>query len=124
MYGVPLEEDWSFFLGKEVEQLCIGPYDVQLGFNGNIRISIQGDEPVEKCFDHITALQSLSPVKGLPGKAASLVSLIGTSVQRVIVEDPVTLAMFFSNADELRIFDCSRSYESFTIDGPNGLIVV
>jgi hypothetical protein len=124
MYGVPLDEDWSFFVGREVEQICIGPSDVQLGFGDGVRISIQGDDPFERCFSHKTALISSSLVKGMPGTAVSLVSLVGAIVQKVVTENDTTLAFFFSNMDELRIFDSSGSYESFTISGPNGLIIV
>jgi hypothetical protein len=60
----------------------------------------------------------------MPGGAVSLVSLLGNSVERVITEDSSTLAIYFSNQEELGIYDCSDAYESFTIDGPNGLIIV
>ena len=125
MYGVRLDGDWSFFVGKQLTQVCIGPYDVQLHFEDNVSISIQGGDPREKCFCHTTACSSSSAVKGMPGKAVSLVSLLGASVLKVTAENTTTLALFFSNMEELRIYEIDDGYESFTVDGgPNGLITV
>jgi hypothetical protein len=61
----------------------------------------------------------------MPGKAVSLVSLLGASVLKVTAENTTTLALFFSNMEELRIYEIDDGYESFTVDGgPNGLITV
>ena len=124
MYRISLVEDWSFFVGKQLTQLCIGLYDVQLRFGDAVTISIHGDDPPAKSFCHKTASAQSSPVGKMPEMATSLVSLLGACVANVSVENSTTLAICFSNREELRIYDCSDSYESFTVDGPNGLIVV
>ena len=123
MYRIRADEDLSFLLHKELEQLCIGKYDVQLHFHDNVGISIGGEEP-SKSFQHKTSFSPSLHVPGFPGAAISLVSLLGEEVKRVVVEDPTTLALHFSNQEELRIYDNSDFYESFTISGPNRLIVV
>jgi len=123
MYKNPLNEDWSFFLGRKLTQLCIGEYDIQLHFQENVTISIQGEDPAE-AFRHKAALSSTSAVRGMPGGAVTLVSLLGASVQKVVAESNLVLALYFSNNEDLRIFDSSDSCESFTINGPKGLIVV
>jgi hypothetical protein len=123
MYKIRSDEDWSFLMSKVLTQLCIGQYDVQLRFNGNICISIQGEEPT-KSFQHRTGEANSSSVGGMPGAAISLVSLLGASIQSVIVEDGSTLMICFSNQEQLRIYDSSDAYESFTISGPNKMIVV
>lgn len=122
MYKIPLDEDWSFFIGRQLNQLCIGAYDIQLHFE-DVSISIQGEEPA-KSFSHKNAVSSTSAVGGMPGGAVTLVSLLGASVQKVVAENDTVLAMYFSNNEELRIYDSSDSYESFTINGPKGLIIV
>lgn len=60
----------------------------------------------------------------MPGGAVTLVSLLGASVQKVVSESNTVLAIHFSNNEDLRIFDSSDYYESFTINTPKGLIVV
>ena len=126
MYGVPLDEDWSFLLGKELGQLCIGPFDVQLHFSENVCISMQGDDTTENYFSHKTALPSSSAVKGMPGKAVSLVSLPWSDrANGNCGEQHYVCAFSLSNLEELRLYDSNDSLESFTINGgPNGVIVV
>ncbi len=124
MYKLPPGEDFSFLVGKEVSQLCIGLYDVQLHFLKDSPISIGVDPGPVRSFDHRTSHPRSSAVGRMPAAAATLVSLLGTKIQRVVVEDTVTLAIYFDNNEELRIFDSSDCYESFTIGGPDGLIIV
>jgi hypothetical protein len=125
MYKVALDEDWSFLLGKQLEQVCIGSYNVQLHFNHHAAISIQGDDSAGKYFFHKTAARSSPTVGKIAEIAVSLISLLGASVLKVTAENSTTLALYFSNLEELRIYDTSDSFESFTVDGgPNGLIVV
>ena len=123
MYKIRLDEDWSFFVGKALSQLCIGSYDVQLHFNDGVSISIYGEDP-EKSFNHKTTRSSSSEVLGMPGGAVTLVSLLGATVQMAASENDATLTISFDNEEELRIYDSNDFYESFTINGPNGLIVV
>ena len=120
-----MDIDWSFLVGGQLTQLCIGGCDVILRFDDKISITMMGDDATEDYFQHKTASPSSSAVKGMPGRAVSLVSLIGATVQKVVAENNTTLAIYLSNAEELRIFDTSDSYESFTVDGaPGGTIVV
>ena len=123
MYKVPLNENWGFFTGRELTQLCIGLYDIQLHFNDGLSISIHSGDPGSS-FNHKTKLVSSSEVKGMPGGAVTLVSLLGAIVQRVVSENDTTLFIKFNNEEELRIYDGSETYESFVIDGPTGVIVI
>jgi hypothetical protein len=47
MYRIPFDEDWSFITAKELVQLCIGPYDLQLHFD-DIQIAIPEKRVDEK----------------------------------------------------------------------------
>ncbi len=123
MYQLRADEDWSFLTGKELIQLCIGVHDVQLRFDDNICISMQAEEPAQ-AFQHKSSQARSSGLAGMAGAAVTLVSLLGARVQKAVVENCTTLAIYFANAEELRIYDSSADYESFTVNGPNRLIVV
>ena len=125
MYEIPADEDWSFLVGAQLSQLCIGSYNLQLHFNDKAAISIQGLDTPTKSLSH-KAVSLRSPAVGtIPEMAVSLISLLGARVLKVTAENSTTLALCFSNMEELRIFDCNDGYESFTINGgPSGVIVV
>ena len=123
MYKLPNDKDWSFLVGGMLTQLCIGLYDIKLVFDSNVVISIQVEVP-EHSFHHKCAHSGFQKVPGVPGNAATLVSLLGEKVERVFADNNITLVVVFSNAETLSICDSSDNYESFTIDSPNGTIVV
>jgi hypothetical protein len=123
MYEIPSNVDWSFLVGKEVVQLCIGSYDIQLNFHGDFNISMFVDQPT-KSFHHTTTHTNTCTVGGVPGGAITLISLLGATVQRVVVENSRILALYFSNHEELRLYETGDGYESFTISGPNVRLIV
>jgi hypothetical protein len=42
MYGLEKEFDLSFLNGREVEQVAIGVYQIQFGFDEDVRVSVEG----------------------------------------------------------------------------------
>ena len=123
MYRVSTAEDWSVLVGKELTQICVGAFDVQMNLAQQVSITIHGDDP-DRSFRHKTKSASSFALSGFPGRAAGLVTLLGSTIERVVVENEMTLALYFSNQEELRIYDCSDNYESFNITWPTGEIVV
>ena len=119
MYGVPADVDWSFLYSKELEQVCIGSFDVQLRFFGDVGISIYGG------FDHLGPDGSpLSDRPDLPDRATTLVSLLKCRVTDARPDGGKTLALRFSNGESLRIHDDDEHYETFTVSSAGPLIVV
>lgn len=43
MYGLKKDIDWSFLQGREVGQIAIGLYQVQFGFDEDVRISVEAE---------------------------------------------------------------------------------
>src|SRR5207237_8419413 len=43
MYGLPSNTDLSFLVGRQLAQLCLGQYQAQLRFDGDVTISLEGE---------------------------------------------------------------------------------
>ena len=41
MYGLKPDVDLRFFIGKTLEQVAVGSYDVQFHFHGSVSLSVQ-----------------------------------------------------------------------------------
>ncbi len=118
MYRVPDNTDWSFLVDRELLQVCIGLHQVSLRFDGDVAINIECE------FNHSPANTTSSRSPGLPTKAASLVSLIGTKIASAASKDTKTLAIAFRNNETLEIYDSNTSYESFQVFAAGREIIV
>lgn len=120
MYGLKPDVDLSFFLGKELIQVAVGPYDVQFHFHESVSLSVQNriehiSEGVETEWDGD---------ENKPLAAASLLGLIGSSVTSVQGDSDGTLTLRFSNGDLLRVFDDNEHYESYQINPSDGRNII
>ena len=118
MYGVPDSSEWSFLVGREVIQVCIGLHQVSLRFDGQVSMNIECD------FDHAPVADTLRPGSGLPHKAAGLVSLLGSTVTSALSKSGKILEIRFTNKEVLRIYDSNAIYESFQVTTPDKEIIV
>jgi Family of unknown function (DUF6188) len=118
MYGVPDNADWSFLADRELLQVCVGLYQVSLKFDGDTSIDVECE------FDHSRSNTMSPPAAGLPGRAATLFSLLGVKIASVARQDGRTLAIAFRNDETLKIYDSNESFESFQIVGAGRQIVV
>ena len=118
MYGIPESAEWSFLIGREVLQICIGLHQVSLRFDGQVVINIEGD------FAHASVVATLGSGAGLPQKAASLVSLLGRKVASALSKGSKVLEIRFANEETLKLYDSSEIYESFQVTAPDKEIIV
>jgi hypothetical protein len=119
LYGIPKDTDLSFLIGREVEQVCIGVFQVQFHFDQDVSIFVTGS------FRYID--ESGSAYEWLPKNhnlAARTANLLGLFVTDLTAEPSGTLTLAFSNAAKLIIFDDSKQYESYEIRKPGLTIVV
>lgn len=117
MYGLPNDVSLDFLCGKELVQLLVGVFQVQLRFDGEIQISVEGE------FDHLRNGKPCNS-NGLPNAAASLLVLLG---QRVAASRRVgrgDVELTFSRGDVLRLKDSNQNAESYEILAPGIQIVV
>jgi Family of unknown function (DUF6188) len=118
VYGVPDSPEWSFLVGREVLQICVGLHQVILRFDGEVSMDIECE------FDHSGATAKVPFGATLPSKAAGLVSLLGSKVASVASESGKTLAIVFTNKEILKIHDSNEIYESFQVTSPDKEIIV
>jgi hypothetical protein len=118
MYKILQSTDWWFLIGGEAIQVAIGLHDVQVALFKDLHISIWCD------FEHKRAGKILSDAAEMNVKAASLVSLLGKTVESVAVHGEEALVVQFSDDETLTIVVDDAPYECFTVNGPGGLLVV
>ena len=119
VYGLPDETDLTFFIGTELQQVCIGRHEVILRFGDDLSITVESD------IGHRSTLGELDAVfKTIVPAAMVLCNLINAMVSSASVKSPGTLVLQFSNGEALEIYDSNTSYESYQIACGDRLIVV
>ncbi len=120
MYGLKKEIDLSFLAGRELIQLAIGVYQVQFGFDEDVRISVESEF---RYFDG-QAEWIWRPESGSSSIAARAVALLGATIESFGSNIDGTLTLAFSNQHRLTILDSSKEYESYDITRPGQTIIV
>jgi Family of unknown function (DUF6188) len=120
MYGLKKEIDLSFLAGRELIQLAIGVYQVQFGFDEDVRISVDSEF---RYFDE-QAEWIWRPEPGSSSIAARAVALLGATIESFGSNIDGTLNLAFSNQHRLTILDSSKAYESYDITRPGQTIIV
>jgi Family of unknown function (DUF6188) len=120
VYGLRSDIDLSFLNGREVDQIAIGVYQIQFGFDEDVRISVEGG------FSYFDGESDSvwKPEPGFAQIAARTVALLGATIQTFEAQKDGTLALRFSNGHRLTIPDSSKEYESYDITLPGRTIVV
>jgi hypothetical protein len=119
MYGLKPDTDLSFFVGRELNQVAVGSYNVDFNFDGPVlALGVQDllSLIVQSRIEH-SAKGSVSEWEGdenNPLSAASLLGLVGRSVVSVHGDPDGTLTLTFSNGDVVTVFD-REGYEAYQI---------
>ena len=119
MYGFPSSEEFAVLIDRELIQLRIGMYQVQLAFDGDLTLSI------ESIFIHSAAPMS-NPKDdfSFPRSGSTLVSFLGLKVVSAITTPPESLTVEFSNGESLTVYDNDPSYEALQFSGPGISVIV
>lgn len=113
MYGLPLDLDLRFLEGGEVTNVSVGLYDVQLFIRDGVSLTF-----FDQCeLDGIR-------FKAGPEIGVRLIRLLGKRIATARNVDGRHLQLQFDDDSVLIVRDDNKSYESYTITGPAGLIVV
>ena len=125
MYGLPENIDFSFLVGKELQPVCVAFCTVQLHFDGkNTGIGIEGR------FTHRTGSKTyewdsdIHHSRKMTSAAASIFSLLGTSIVSVKAKRDGTLRLIFSNKHEVTLYDDTSTYEAYQIWNDNDPLIV
>jgi len=120
MYGLSSDIDLSFLNGREVGQVAIGVYQIQFGFDEDVRISVEGG------FTYFNGKDETvwRPEPGFSQVASHTVALLGATIESYEGHANGTLKLTFSNGHRLTIPDSSKEYESYQITSPGQTIIV
>ena len=117
MYRIPADIDLSDIVGSEIQQVCLGRYDVQFHFASGRTISVQGDVEV---LEHDSVLASWNENDNW--SSTGFQQLLNTTVKSYSVPNDRLLEINFDRNLILRLYDSSDQYESMQIY-PGGTIV-
>lgn len=114
MYGLNPDniEQLSRLKGGEVQQVCVGKFDLQFHLHPTGNISIWS-----RC-ELLNANGSVIDTWYDGSRSANFqfADLLGANVADVSIDDATTLRLQFTDGRQLLIFDTSEQYESFSID--------
>ena len=126
MYGVPADLDLRRFVGARLDEIGLGEFIVQFRFQAADTVGQQGSlllgvEGKWVLLDNAgTVIDESQSNAGR--EAYRLHRLLGQSVVTAEVDSPESIVLRFGSGYELRVFDDSQQYESFSIQ-PGDIIV-
>jgi hypothetical protein len=77
VYGLPLEQDFTFFVGLVLLQVCFGRHELILNFDGDTSITIEGNLGLQE----VTGRERV--VSDLRQAAEGIISLVAQPVKSV-----------------------------------------
>jgi hypothetical protein len=116
MHGIPKTTDFSFLLGKIVEQVCLGQYQTQIHLD-DANISIE-------CRHVLFVAEGSREIVWDEFPSEGISKLLGQTLSGVTAGDSGALEFTFSAGDRLSLFDDSEQYESFQISCVDREIIV
>ena len=122
MYGVPADLDLTPFKGMDLNQICLGAFDLQFHFSSGPSsgpsITVEGSWRLTDANGD-TLDESDGPVGLPPGNRSRghwrLRELLTDNVQSGEVDPPRSFSLTFASGRRLTIFDDSDQYETFSI---------
>ena len=123
MYGVSSDIDLGPFVGATLNQVGLGPHDLQLHFDrpepndGAAHLSIWGRFEVRDPIGDVREVGTPSEIR-----SRCLPDLLGSVVRSALAEPPSAIALTFETGHVLRVFDDTTQYEAFAIE-PGNVIV-
>jgi hypothetical protein len=113
MHHLPSSTDLGFLVGREVIQIAVGLYQAQIHFDESVSISTCSQVQVDG------AVHAPGPNAG-----AALIGLLGRTVASVTIVDDRHVRLSFADGVTVSVLEDDEPFESYTITGPSGTIVV
>lgn len=118
MYGVPADLDLSDLYGGRLDQICLGPFDLQFKFSTGHQFSVWGEWKLLEVGGGLLD-ESVGAVGDKPGNQSRngwrVRDLLSDTVDTVEVDPPQSLSVRFTSGRMLILRDGSSEYESFSI---------
>ena len=121
MYKFAKNLDLSKFIGRDLNQICVGKYDVQIHFASDVSISLQSRATV---LHDGKAVATWDEKDGW--SSTDYQKLLNQTVNSAVVASESMLEIVLSDHWQLQLFDESDQYESMTLCGlyDDGQIVI
>jgi hypothetical protein len=117
VYGLEPGLDLSFWSGASLDQVAIGLHQVQLIFDQQISLSVEGDYRVGDASEMVTFSDATSG-------ASHIVRLLGLNVLRAIDAGQGVLRVEFSGGLFFEAVDSSDLFESYNFHNGSDLYIV
>jgi hypothetical protein len=119
MRGLKKGVDLSFFIGRELIQICVGQNEVILRFHKeDLWIRIQSE------IVHEDSLKRRCSYNNYSIAALSIGNLLGHRITHVHGTEDGTLSLSFDNDEKLEILDTDPAFESYAISHDGVMISV
>ena len=117
MYRIPSTLDVADIVGSEIQQICIGRYDVQFHFGSGRRICVQGNVEV---LNGSGTIANWTEDSGW--STTAFFHLLNAPVEGFSVANDRLLVITFAGGYSLRLHDSSDQYECMQIY-PEGILI-
>ncbi len=117
MHGLDADLDLRFLIGRVLQQVCIGKYQIQFRFDAQVSLSIESEFAIED-------FRGREVFTTVPGSAAAVCNLLGASITSETHDPSGQLNLHFSDGGTLELTDPTDEYESYQISYGPTLIVV
>jgi hypothetical protein len=122
MYGLPKDLDFSFIVGKRLDQVSFAQSVIFFFFDDKISITL------ESTFQHQSRQDvenlRLGVTQSVPVTHSTLMQLVGRSVVSATGDDEGTLILVFDDGQVLRCLENRSPYESYSFTDGEHLYVV
>jgi hypothetical protein len=110
MYGFPEDLQLDDIIGSEIQQICLGPGDVQFRFGSGRHICVEGFAEVFNGEERVSAWDQKRNWTNVAFQALLMATIDGYAVL-----DARMLEIRFQNGLRLRLHDNSTQFESLQI---------
>src|SRR5580765_2486680 len=114
MYGLRKEIDLSFLTGRELIQVAIGSFQIQFHFDEDVTVSVEA----EFCYFEGQDEWIWQRKPCSRQSAARTAALLGARITTFETKASGPLALTFSSAHRLALFDSFKQYDSYDITRP------
>ena len=111
MHGVPADLPIQPFVGKELNQICLGRFQIWLNFSRAGKISVEGGWELRDAAGNLVDSAEQHDSR----ENYRIHRLIDVPVIHFSIDPPRSFTLFFDNGLALTVFDDSEQYESFSV---------
>ena len=118
MYRLPPDLDLSFFVGCEIQQVCVGANELILNLHPAVSITVTSR------IGFTCKLEALDSYESMPAAGTAAIAFLHDTVDSAAGDEEGTLTLAFRSGRKVHFYDDSEQYESYAINHGTRVIVV